>query len=82
MAQRDIFGTIWTKFSDLLLEINSACIEVPADFELRCREKLSHTLILQLGARVMLTRNLDIEGGWVNGSLTVVTHLHHNCIID
>lgn len=28
-----------------------------------------------------MRRNLDIEGGWVNGILAVVTHLHDNCII-
>ena len=30
---------------------------------------------------MVLRRNLDIEGGWVNGTLAVVTHLHENCII-
>ena len=54
-----------------------------ADFERlkRCREKLPDKLILKVGARVVLRRNLDIAGGWVNGTLAVVTHLHDNCII-
>lgn len=47
----------------------------------RCREKLPDKLSLKPGARVVLRRNLNIEGGWVNGTLAVVTHLHHNCII-
>ena len=47
----------------------------------RCREKLPDKLILKVGARVVLRRNLDIAAGWVNGTLAVVTHLHDNCII-
>ena len=47
----------------------------------RYRERLPDKLVLKIGARVVLRRNLDIEGGWVNGTLAVVTHLHDNCII-
>ena len=47
----------------------------------RNRERLPDKLVLKVGARVVLRRNLDIEGGWVNGTLAVVTHLHDNCII-
>ena len=47
----------------------------------RHRERLPDKLVLKVGARVVLRRNLNIEGGWVNGTLAVVTHLHDNCII-
>ena len=47
----------------------------------RYRERLPDKLVLKIGARVVLRRNLDIKGGWVNGTLAVVTHLHDNCII-
>jgi ATP-dependent DNA helicase PIF1 len=47
----------------------------------RYRERLPDQLVLKVGARVVLRRNLDIESGWVNGTLAVVTHLHDNCII-
>ena len=47
----------------------------------RQRERLPDKLVLKVGARVVLRRNLNIEGGWVNGTLAVVTHLHDNCII-
>ena len=47
----------------------------------RQRERLPDQLVLKVGARVVLRRNLNIEGGWVNGTLAVVTHLHDNCII-
>ena len=42
---------------------------------------LPDKLVLKVGARVVLRRNLDIPGGWVNGTMAVVTHLHSNCIV-
>ena len=47
----------------------------------RCRERLPDKLVLKVGARVVQRRNLDIQGGWVNGTMAVVTHLHSNCIV-
>lgn len=54
-----------------------------ADFERlqRSRERLPDRLVLKVGARVVLRRNLNIEGGWVNGTLAVVTRLHDACIV-
>ena len=45
------------------------------------RERLPDALVLKVGARVVLRRNLNIEGGWVNGTLAVVTSMHPSCIV-
>ena len=45
------------------------------------RERLPDKLQLKLGARVILRRNMDIECGWVNGTLAVVTSLYQNCVV-
>ena len=37
--------------------------------------------MLKVGARVVLRRNMNIEGGWVNGTLAVITSLHPSCIV-
>ncbi len=34
----------------------------------RCRERLDDKLVLKVGARVLLRRNMDIKGGWVSGN--------------
>jgi len=47
----------------------------------RCRECLPDKLVLKVGARVILCRNTDIEGGWVNGTLATVTQVHENYIV-
>ena len=47
----------------------------------RYRERLPDKLVLKVGARVILRRNLNIEGGWVNGTLAMVTSMHPNCIV-
>jgi hypothetical protein len=44
----------------------------------RYLERLPDKLELKLGARVILRRNMDI-GGWVNGTLGVITSMHPNC---
>ena len=46
-----------------------------------CRDRLPDTLVLKIGARVVLRRNLDIDSGWVNGTLAVDTALTDNCVI-
>ena len=43
--------------------------------------RLPDTLVLKLGAWVMLHRNIDIDSGWINGMLAVVTALTDNCIV-
>ena len=48
---------------------------------LRYRERLPDELVLKVGARVVLRRNMNIEGGWVNGTLAVVTSLHPSCVL-
>ena len=48
---------------------------------LRFRERLPDKLVLKVGARVVLRRNMNIEGGWVNGTLAVVTSLHPSCVV-
>ena len=45
------------------------------------RERLPDKLQLKHGARVILRRNMDIDAGWVNGTLAVVTALYQNCIV-
>ena len=45
------------------------------------RERLTDKLQLKVGARVILRRNMDIDTGWVNGTLTVVTALYQNCVV-
>ena len=40
-----------------------------------CKNRLPDTLLLKVGARVVLRRNIDIDSGWVNGTLAVVTTL-------
>ena len=47
----------------------------------RYRERLPDILDLKLGVRVILRRNIDIESGWVNGTVCVVVALHPNCVI-
>lgn len=44
-------------------------------------ERLPDRLVLKVGARVILRRNMNIEGGWVNGTLVVITSLHPSCIV-
>ena len=46
-----------------------------------CKDRLPDTLVLKVGARVVLRRNIDIDSGWVNGTLAVVTALTDNCIV-
>ena len=48
---------------------------------LKYRERLPDKLVLKVGARVVLRRNINIDGGWVNGTLAVVTSLHSSCIV-
>ena len=48
---------------------------------LKYRERLPDKLVLKVGARVVLRRNIHIDGGWVNGTLAVVTSLHPSCIV-
>ena len=45
------------------------------------RERLPDKLQLKVGARVILRRNIDIDAGWVNGTLAVVTALYQNCVV-
>ena len=45
------------------------------------RERLPDKHQLKLGARVILRRNMDINAGWVNGTLAVVTALYQNCVV-
>ena len=40
------------------------------------RERLPDKLQLKVGARVILRRNMDIDAGWVNGTLAIVTALY------
>ena len=46
-----------------------------------CKDRLPDILVLKVGARVVLRRNIDIDFGWVNGTLAVVTALTDNCIV-
>ena len=44
-------------------------------------EQLPDKLQLKVGARVILRRNMDIDAGWVNGTLAIVTALYQNCVV-
>ena len=44
------------------------------------RERLPDKLVLKVGARVVLRHN-NIDGGWVNGTLAIVTALHPSCVV-
>ena len=45
------------------------------------KDRLPDTLVLEVGARVVLRRNIDIDSGWVNCTLAVVTALTDNSIV-
>ena len=45
------------------------------------RERLPDKLQLKVGARVILRRNMNIDAGWVNGTLAVVAALYQNCVV-
>ena len=47
----------------------------------RYRERLPDKLELKVSAWVMPRRNMHVEGGWVNGTLAVVTSMHPNCVV-
>ena len=55
--------------------------EADKETVLKYRERLPDKLVLKVGARVVLRRNMNIEGGWVNGTLAVITSLHPSCIV-
>ena len=38
------------------------------------RERLEDTLKLRVGARVVLCKNIDVEHGWLNGTIAKVTN--------
>ena len=46
-----------------------------------CKDRLPDILVLKVGARVVLRRNIDISSGLVYGTLAVVTALTDNCIV-
>ncbi|GAN10039.1 hypothetical protein MAM1_0315d09573 [Mucor ambiguus] len=46
------------------------------DFETHLISKL----YVQIGAIVMLIRNMDVENGWSNGTLATVTAVSPNCL--
>ena len=48
---------------------------------LLCRECLPDALDIKLGARVILRQSIDIENGWVNGTLAVSVGMYPNCIV-
>ena len=47
----------------------------------RVSDRLSDELHLKVGARVVLRRNVNIERGWVNGTIAQVVSLAQNCIV-
>ena len=54
--------------------------EADKDTVLKYRERLPDKLVLKVGARVVLRRNIN-KGGWVNGTPAVVTSLHPSCTV-
>ena len=47
----------------------------------RVSDRLADELHLKVGARVVLRRNVNIERGWVNGTIAQVVSLAQNCIV-
>lgn len=47
----------------------------------RTRERLPDKVILKVGCRVVLRRNINFEEGWINGTLAVVTSMTDQCVI-
>ena len=47
----------------------------------RTLDRLPDELHLKVGARVVLRRNVNIERGWVNGTIAQVVSLAQNCIV-
>ena len=47
----------------------------------RVSDRLPDELHLKVGARVVLRRNVNIERGWVNGTIAQVVSLAKNCIV-
>ena len=44
------------------------------------RERLPDKLVLKVGARVVLLKNIDVANKWVNGTLATVVHIRGDCI--
>ena len=44
------------------------------------RERLPDKLVLKVGARVLLLKNIDVENGWVNGTRATVVRILSDCI--
>ena len=44
------------------------------------KERLEDTLPLKVGARVVLTKNIDVENGWLNGTIANVVSIQQNYI--
>ena len=44
------------------------------------KERLEDTLALKVGARVVLTKNIDVEQGWLNGTIPNVVSILQNYI--
>ncbi|XP_065058005.1 uncharacterized protein LOC135685854 isoform X1 [Rhopilema esculentum] len=44
------------------------------------KERLEDTLALKVGARVVLTKNIDVEHGWLNGTIANVVSIRQNYI--
>ena len=47
----------------------------------RVSDRLPDELHLKVGARVLLHHNVNIEHGWVNGTIVQVVSLAQNCIV-
>ena len=47
----------------------------------RVSDRLPDELHLKVGARVVLRRNVNIEHGWVNGTIAQIVSLAQNCIV-
>ena len=44
-------------------------------------DRLPDELYLKVGARVILRRNMNIERGWVNGTIAQIVSVAQNCIV-
>ncbi|XP_065054148.1 uncharacterized protein LOC135682959 isoform X4 [Rhopilema esculentum] len=84
--ERDIFDSfLWRKFSIVMLKdikrqddetfqhmLSTIRLAVRKKIRSYHKERLEDTLALKVGARVVLTKNIDVEHGWLNGTIANV----------
>lgn len=60
---------------DIILKNVSACLVVPTQTRSQMKTCGLHTLTLKVGAKVMLTANIDIKNKLTSGQIGIVFHI-------